>query len=230
MQVGRKGRRGGWLRALGALALTLVAVFAGFVALWRFAPPVSTLMLARYLTLQEVQRHYAPLSRISPALIEAVVVAEDARFCRHGGVDWGALGDVIEAADEDGPARGASTIAMQTAKNLFLWPSRSYLRKGLEIPLALTLDLAWPKRRVLEVYLNVAEWGDGVFGAEAAARRAFGKSAAQLSAREAALMAAALPLPQKRNPARPTARQAAYAGVIASRARAAGGLLRCLDN
>lgn len=228
MQVGRNRQGIRWRRALVALALALLTTFVGLVVLWRFAPPVSTLMLARYITFQDVARRYAPLKRISPALIEAVVVAEDSRFCRHGGVDWTALNDVLEAADEEGPARGASTIAMQTAKNLFLWPSRSYLRKSLEIPTALALDLVWPKRRVLEVYLNIAEWGDGVFGAEAAARRYFGKSAAALTPREAALMAAALPLPLRRDPSRPTSRQTAYAARIAERARASGGLLGCL--
>ena len=101
-------------------------------------------------------------------LSAAVVVAEDARFCSHGGVDWSALQEALD--DEDGPSRGASTITMQTTKNLFLWPSRSYVRKALEIPIAAALNLAWPKRRVLEVYLNVAEWGEGLYGAEAAAR------------------------------------------------------------
>ncbi len=140
-------------------------------------PPVSTLMLAPLATLRPVERSVVDLEEISPALPLAVMAAEDARFCQHGGVDWDAIQDVVEAADEDGPARGASTIPMQTAKNLFLWPSRSYIRKGLELPIALFIDLIWPKRRMMENYLNVAEWGEGVFGAEAAARRHFRKSA-----------------------------------------------------
>jgi monofunctional biosynthetic peptidoglycan transglycosylase len=229
MQIMRARGPGRWRRALFALALALAVVLAALLALWRFVPPVSTLMLGRYVTMKRVERVYTPLERIAPALVEAVVVAEDARFCRHGGVDWSAVNAVIETADEDGPSRGASTIAMQTAKNLFLWPSRSYIRKALEIPLALAIDLAWPKRRVLEVYLNIAEWGEGVFGVEAAARRFFGKSAAALTAREAALLAAALPLPLARDPARPTSRQQAYAGTIAARARLSGGLLDCLE-
>ena len=144
------------------------------------------------------------------------MASEDARFCQHGGVDWEALRDVVEAADEDGPARGASTIPMQTAKNLFLWPSRSYIRKGLELPVALYLDLIWPKRRMMENYLNIAEWGEGVFGAEAAARRYFGKSARDLTRREAALLATALPNPFRRNPARPSARHRRARGPAAS--------------
>jgi monofunctional biosynthetic peptidoglycan transglycosylase len=229
MRIMRAHKPGRWRRAFLALALALVVALAALLALWRFAPPVSTLMLGRYISMKRVERVYVPLERMAPALVEAVVVAEDARFCKHGGVDWSAVNAVIETADEDGPSRGASTIAMQTAKNLFLWPSRSYIRKALEIPLALAIDLVWPKRRVLEVYLNIAEWGEGVFGVEAAARRYFGKGASALTAREAALLAAALPLPRARNPARPTARQQAYAGTIAARARLSGGLLACLE-
>jgi monofunctional biosynthetic peptidoglycan transglycosylase len=212
-----------------ALRLALVAclLLAGLMALWRFAPPVSTPMLARHALLRPVERAYVPLERISPHLIAAVVTAEDARFCRHHGVDWGALREVLD--DPDGPARGASTITMQTVKNLFLWPSRSYLRKGLEIPLAATLDLVWPKRRILEVYLNVAEWGDGVFGAEAAARRHFNKSAASLTPREAARLAAALPNPRMRNPAKPSGRHARLAAIVERRARAAGPWIDCLQ-
>ena len=113
------------------------------------------------------------------SLVRAVIAAEDQRFCSHRGVDWIELNSVLE--DEDGPSRGASTLTMQTAKNVFLWPGRSYLRKALEIPLALAIDLAWPKQRVIEVYLNVAEWGEGLFGAEAAAQRYFSKPAARLT-------------------------------------------------
>ena len=174
--------------AAGAALLTLVAL----MALWRFAPPISSLMLARYVTGRPVVRDYVALERISPALIASVVMSEDAKFCRHWGVDWQALGEVLDDADEDGPARGASTITMQVVKNLFLWPSRSAIRKGVEIPLALALDFVWPKRRILEVYLNVAEWGpNGIFGAEAAARANFERSAASLTQGQAALMAVA---------------------------------------
>ena len=126
---------------------------------------------------QTLERVYVPLNQISPNLRLAVIASEDAPFCHHHGVDWGALREVIDDADEDGPSRGASTIAMQTAKNLFLWPWRSAIRKGVEIPLALMIDFVWGKRRVLEVYFNIAEWGEGVFGAEAAAQHYFQKSA-----------------------------------------------------
>jgi monofunctional biosynthetic peptidoglycan transglycosylase len=215
-------------RYLVFVGLGLLVLLAGLIALWRFVPPVSTLMLARWATFRGVERVYVPLARISPLLIAAVVTSEDALFCRHRGVDWGALNEVINEADEDGPSRGASTITMQTAKNLFLWPQRSTIRKGLEIPLALALDRAWGKRRVLEVYLNIAEWGDGVFGAEAAARRYFHKSAADLSQREASLLATALPNPISRNPSRPKQRHAVLAAINAGRVVGAESYLECV--
>jgi monofunctional biosynthetic peptidoglycan transglycosylase len=216
---GRTGFVGKLLHTLFILVLALALTLAGLVVAYRFVAPVSTLMLARRIQGEGVERFYVPLDRISPNLREAVIASEDAQFCRHNGVDWGALREVIDTADEDGPIRGASTIAMQTAKNLFLWPSRSVIRKGIEIPLALIIDFVWPKRRILEIYLNIAEWGDGVFGAEAAARRYFRKSAEQLDPKEAALLAAALPNPRMRNPARPTRRLAAHAVRIMARAR-----------
>lgn len=174
-------------------------------------------MMARWATGRPVERSAVALGAMAPALPQAVIAAEDARFCAHRGVDWDALRDVLDDSDEGGPSRGASTIAMQTAKNLFLWPSRSYLRKALEIPIALYLDLVWGKRRLMEVYLNVAEWGEGVFGAEAAARRHFGKSARDLSRREAALLATSLPNPFLRDPARPSRHQRELAVIVLAR-------------
>ena len=215
-----------FLRIAMMIALALLVLIAGLIVLWRFAPPVSTPMLARWVVLKPVDRRWVPLARISPNLQAAVVMGEDARFCRHRGVDWGALQEVMD--DPDGPSRGASTLTMQTAKNLFLWNSRSYVRKAVEVPLAATIDFAWPKRRVLEVYLNIAEWGDGVFGAEAAARRYFGRAASDLTPRQAALLAAALPNPRLRDPARPQGRHARLAGIIERRARGAGPWTDCL--
>ena len=208
--------------------LLLLAIFAALVALWAYAPPVSTLMLARWVTFQPVERVWTPLERIAPALPLAVIASEDGRFCRHWGVDWVALREVIDTAGEDGPSRGASTIPMQSAKNLFLWPSRSAVRKGLEIPAALVIDRVWGKRRTMEVYLNIAEWGEGIFGAEAAAQRYFRKSAGQLSPKEAALLAAALPNPLRRDPAHPGVRQSRIANLIQRRAVATPGLADCL--
>jgi monofunctional glycosyltransferase len=214
------------------LALGLVLLW-GLAVLWlglsyAVLTPVSTLMIARYVTLRPVERLAVGLDEISPHLPLAVMTSEDSRFCQHRGVDWEALRDVVEAADEDGPVRGASTIAMQTAKNLVLWPSRSYLRKGLELPIALYLDFVWPKRRMMQNYLNIAEWGEGVFGAEAAARRYFRKPARALTRREAALLATALPNPFRRNPARPSARHWALADRLVARMDGAAPFSGCL--
>jgi monofunctional biosynthetic peptidoglycan transglycosylase len=216
------------LRFLLYLGVALLVILAGLIMLWRTLPPVSTLMLARWVTFRGVDRVYVPLSRMSPRLIAAVVASEDAQFCRHHGVDWGALNEVISESDEDGPARGASTITMQTAKNLFLWPQRSAIRKALEIPLALIIDRVWSKKRVLEVYLNIAEWGRGLFGAEAAARRYFHKSAADLNQRESSLLATALPNPILRDPSRPKRRHAVLAAINAGRVAGAEGYLECV--
>ncbi len=215
-------------RLIVAAAASVVLLWAVLILAWRFLPPVSVLMLARHATFEPVDRRWVPLSAVSPRLIAAVVASEDAKFCRHGGVDWDALFDVLDEAGEDGPSRGASTLTMQTVKNLFLWPSRSVVRKGFEIPLALALDLLWTKERILEVYLNVAEWGPGIFGIEAAARVRFNKSAASLSAREAALLAAALPDPKRRDPAHPGPGLARLAGSVMSRAAGMEPWLDCL--
>ncbi len=211
--------------ALG-IALALLLLLASMIVLWRFVPPVSTPMLARWALLKPVDRQWVPLSRISRNLQAAAIMGEDARFCAHRGVDWGALREVMD--DPDGPSRGASTISMQTAKNLFLWNSRSYVRKALEIPLAAAIDFAWPKRRILEVYLNIAEWGEGVYGAEAAARRYFGRSASDLTPRQAALLVAALPNPRMRDPRKPQGRHARLASIVERRAKGAANLIGCL--
>jgi monofunctional biosynthetic peptidoglycan transglycosylase len=172
-----------------------------------------------------------PFEAISPAVPQAVIAAEDARFCTHRGIDWGEVREALADAEEGGRLRGGSTITQQVAKNLFLWPGRSLVRKALEAPLALWIDLVLPKRRVLEIYLNIAEWGPGgEFGIEAGARRAFGKSARDLTAREAAVMAALLPNPVRRSASRPSPGVRRLAGIYQARAhaRAAGGLEGCL--
>ena len=218
---------GQFLKILLYLALALAFCVIALVFIYRSVAPTSTLMLARWAEGKPYERVYVPLNQISPNLRLAVIASEDTLFCRHHGVDWGALREVIDSADEDGPSRGASTITMQTAKNLFLWPSRSVVRKGIEIPLALMIDFVWPKRRVLEVYLNIAEWGEGVFGAEAAAQRYFQKSADRLDLRQAALLAAALPNPHVRNPGRPTRQLGRHAATIMARTRSADA--DCVD-
>ncbi len=221
-KASRRGTRPGIMRRAMRLlfwgAVGIGGLFLGLVLLYAAVPPVSTLMLGRWATLQGASRDWVPLEAISRHLPRAVIAAEDSRFCQHRGVDWDALQEVIEAAGEDGPARGASTIAMQTAKNVFLWPGRSYIRKGMEIPVALVIDAVWGKERVMEVYLNVAEWGEGIFGAEAAARHHFRKSARDLSPREAALLAAVLPNPITRNAGRPSGYVSRRAAMIGGRA------------
>lgn len=226
--AGARTRPGLLARALRWFLLAVVALLAAFLLallLYRFVPVPSTLMLGRWLTLRPVERQWVPIEQISPALIRAVIAAEDQRFCSHAGVDWVELNTVLE--DEDGPGRGASTLTMQTAKNVFLWPGRSYLRKALEIPLAMTIDLAWGKPRVMEVYLNVAEWGEGLFGAEAAAQRYFRKPASRLNASEAARLAGALPNPILRNPERPSRGLQSAAGRVLRRVGQLGPLGDC---
>jgi monofunctional biosynthetic peptidoglycan transglycosylase len=198
------------------------------VALYALARPVSTLMLARAIEGKGYQRIYAPLRTIAPTALATVIASEDASFCDNDGVDWGALRQVMSGAGEHGPSRGASTITMQTAKNLFLWPGRFVIRKGVEIPMALVLGKAWPKARTLEIYLNIAEWGDGLYGIEAAAQRYFHKSASQLNPHEAALLATSLPNPLERNPARPTPLQRRLAASLEAKARGRSDLLNCL--
>jgi monofunctional biosynthetic peptidoglycan transglycosylase len=191
--------------------------------------PVSTLMLWRWAKGAPVARTWTPLRTIAPVLPLSVIVAEDARFCTHHGIDFGELRAAIEDADDLSEMRGGSTITQQTAKNLFLWPGRSVVRKALEFPLALWIDLVLGKRRVIEIYLNIAEWGPtGEFGAEAAARKAFGKSARDLNAREAATLASILPNPIKRNAGRPGAGVRRLAGIYEGRARKSPDVVACL--
>jgi monofunctional biosynthetic peptidoglycan transglycosylase len=175
-----------------------------------------------------MQRQWIDLAAMSPALPRAVVAAEDAHFCKHHGIDWGALREAIDDAKEDGtPFRGASTITQQVAKNLFLWQGRDFVRKALEFPLALWIDLVLPKARILEIYLNIAELGpQGQFGVETASAYAFGKSAANLSPREAALLASILPNPVKRSARTPGPGVRRLAGTYVARAQA-NSLLTC---
>jgi monofunctional biosynthetic peptidoglycan transglycosylase len=213
-------------------ALRIAAVVAGvFLVLpyliaplyWLIDPP-STLMLSRWLTGQRVERQVVSLERMGPHLPVMAVVAEDGRFCSHWGVDFQEIREALDDA-EFGEARGASTITQQAVKNLFLWPGRSYVRKALEMPLAMWFDLILSKRRIMEIYLNIVEWGpDGEFGAQMAARRAFDKPAATLSPREAALLVAALPNPVTRDPRRPGRGLNRLAGLYQTRAGRAGGL------
>jgi monofunctional glycosyltransferase len=202
-----------------AFALALLLPYL-LVPLYRVVDPVSTLMVWRWATGERVVRSKVPLERIAPVLPATVVASEDARFCSHRGVDWVEIREALEEADDLSEARGGSTITQQLAKNLFLWGGRSYVRKALELPLALWMDLVLPKRRILESYLNIAEWGpSGQFGAEAGARYVFGKPARDVSAHEAATLAAILPNPHRRSARIPGPAVRRLAGVLETRAR-----------
>jgi monofunctional biosynthetic peptidoglycan transglycosylase len=216
-------------RAAVVIVLLLLVLPYALVPLYRTGHPVSTLMLWRWATGAEVSRTWVDLAAISPALPLTVIAAEDARFCSHNGVDWNSLQDAIEDAQDGEPSGGGSTITQQIAKNLFLWPGRSFIRKGLELPLALWTDLVLPKRRIMELYLNIAELGpSGQFGAEAAAQYAFGRSSRSLSAGEAALLAASLPNPVTRSARKPGRGLRRLASIYVARARSAPEIAQCL--
>jgi monofunctional biosynthetic peptidoglycan transglycosylase len=212
----------------------------GFVIAWPIVmtlvytmapPPFSNLMILRVFSGNGITKDWVSIDDMSPYLPRAVITSEDARFCEHYGVDWiefqGVIDDVFN--DDEGPIRGASTISMQTAKNLFLWDGRSFIRKGLEIPMAYWMDFVWSKRRMIEIYLNIVEWAPGVYGAEAASQFHFHKSAAKLSRREAALLAAVLPNPIKRKAGKPSNRVNFIANRILGRMNGMGGYLTCID-
>lgn len=213
------------MRAFKTLALlVLVVVLIPYVLtpFYRTGHPVSTLMLWRRFSGAPVSRQWIDLAAMSPYLPRSVVGAEDAHFCKHHGIDFGALREAINDAEEGEGVRGASTITQQVAKNLFLWQGgASYIRKVLEFPLALWIDAVLPKPRILELYLNIAELGpSGQFGADAGSAYAFGHSAASLSPREAALLASILPNPHIRSARNPGPGLRRLAGTYTARAQA----------
>ena len=217
------------LRVVIFAVLLLLALPYAITPFYAFGRPVSTVMLWREVTGQRVRRQYVPLSRIAWVLQLAVIAAEDGRFCSHHGIDFTEIREAINDADDLGDVRGSSTITQQVAKNLFLWPGRSFLRKALELPLALWIDLVLPKRRILEIYLNIAEWGpNGEFGIETGGRRVFGKSANDLGRYQAALMAATLPNPTTRDPRAPGPSLRRLAGLYVARSERAGEAANCL--
>ena len=219
----KRARRWFWR---GALVLVLAPVLT--VAVMRFVPPLVTpLMVLRLFEGEGLHKDWVPLEEISPHLADAVIAAEDNRFCEHGGFDWEAIKLAVEEFQEGERLRGASTISMQTAKNVFLWDGRNFLRKGLEVPFTFLIELFWDKRRIIEVYLNVVEMGPGVYGAEAAAQEFFGKPAAKLTQREAAVLAAVLPAPRQRSAKEPSSRVRQRAGVIVKRIGQLGPMLDC---
>lgn len=206
------------------LAPTLIIILYRIVD-----PPLTPLMLIRSVQGEHLDHRAAPLSRVSPHLVAAVIAAEDNLFCRHRGFDIAAMRDEFDNWLAGERPRGASTISMQTAKNILLWPGRDPLRKLLEAALTPQIEFFWSKRRIMEVYLGIIEMGPGIYGAEAAARRYFGKPASALGAREAALIAAVLPNPREWSPIRPNRLVAAHAARIQRRMARLGPLLACLE-
>ena len=198
------------------------------IATYRFVdPPGSSLMLLHSLSGTKINQRWVDLEKISPNLVRAVIVSEDSRFCRHWGIDIREIQQAIKRS-RNGIPRGASTLTMQLAKNLFLWPSKSYFRKALEVPLTLLIELFWSKRRIMEVYLNVVEWGPGVFGAEQAARHHFGTSARRLGPNAASLLAVSLPNPIRRRAGKPNRLTSKLARIVRARARANRSAASCV--
>lgn len=217
-----------WRTALYAVLALLLLPYV-LTPLYAVVNPPSTLMLWRLATGQRVERTWVPLGKIDPDLRLAVIVAEDGRFCSHFGLDLTEIQNAIDDAEGFDDVRGGSTITQQVAKNLFLWQGRSYVRKALEAPLALWIDLILPKQRILEIYLNIAELGpNGEFGAEEAAKRAFGRGADSLSPYQAALLAASLPNPVTRDAKRPGPGLRRLAGLYQRRAASAPEAAACL--
>ena len=216
----KRGKRRSQLRrALQPVWLILLILIASplvLVPLYAFVnPPVTTVMLLKALGGAGIDKAWADLRDISPRLVRAVIASEDQRFCTHHGIDWVEVQNALD--DDDGRFRGASTITMQTVKNLFLWTGRSWIRKGLEAPLALYAELFLSKRRIMEIYLNIVEWDSGVYGAETAARHYFGTAARNLTDDEAGRLAAVLPSPEHRDAASPGRGTARIARRIATR-------------
>ncbi|MDP3895417.1 MAG: transglycosylase domain-containing protein [Mesorhizobium sp.] len=230
-KVWTRGKRS-WTRrvVLGAIIVALAPLVLTVLYALPFVHPVSTFMLKDLATFQGYDRRWARLDDIAPVLVHSVMMSEDGQFCAHHGIDWRELNAVIDGAKSGELTRGASTITMQTVKNLYLWHRPlGTLRKVVELPLAVYVDLVLSKRRIMEIYLNIAELGPNIYGAEAASQHHFGKSAKDLSRREAALLAATLPNPILRDPAKPGPGMRRVAGIIERRARAAGDYVKCLS-
>lgn len=227
----RRLKRGLWRasRLVVIVIAVLIAVPIVLVPVYAIVNPVSVPMVTRTLTGQPVTRTWQPIDQISDRLKASVVMSEDGQFCRHLGIDITALRAEFDAWRAGEVPRGASTITMQVARNLFLWNGRSYVRKALEVPIAAYIDLMLSKRRIMEIYLNIAEWGpNGEFGVAAGAAAAFGTDADAFSWERASLMTTALPNPHVRLPARPSRGLQRVAGIIERRARAVGRRIDCL--
>jgi monofunctional biosynthetic peptidoglycan transglycosylase len=227
----RRKSTGIWrfLRPAAVALAALVAIPVVLTPIYLFVDPVSVPMLQRYLTGRPVDREWRDIADISDRLKASVILSEDGQFCRHWGVDFGALRDEVANFMAGEEARGASTITMQVARNLFLWNGQSVIRKALEVPLALYIDLVLPKKRIMEIYLNIAEWGpEGQFGVAAGARRAFGIVPQNLDWRTATLLVTALPNPMLRQPGRPSPGMVRIAGIIEGRVIDFGARANCV--
>lgn len=220
----------GWLRLVLKTGVFLIFLPLFLLGIYKmpFVHPVSTLMLKDRLLLQSVERQWINIDDVSPHLVNAVMMSEDGQFCSHRGVDWHQLSLVVKDAVSGEPARGASTITMQVAKNLFLWNGRSYFRKALELPLSMAVDVTLSKKRIMEIYLNIAEWGSGIYGIEAASQYYFKRSASRLTLQQAALLAVTLPNPAIRNPAKPSRGMVRIAKIIQNRTQKAGSYVTCV--
>ena len=231
----KRGARTGfrrWVRRgiVTVIVLGLIPIVLTVLYMPSFVHPVSTLMLKDLATFSGYDRRWVSIDDVAPVLAHSVIMSEDGQFCFHRGVDLAELKGVVDDARAGEATRGASTITMQVVKNLFLWQNPlASVRKVFELPLAVYFDAVMSKRRIMEIYLNIAEWGPGIYGIEAAAQYHFGVSARNLSRRQAALLAVALPNPIARNPAKPGRGLRRLASLIERRAARSGAYVGCLQ-
>jgi monofunctional biosynthetic peptidoglycan transglycosylase len=225
----RARRGGGGRRILWTMAVVFLAPHM-LLLIYRFVPPpITPLMVQRLFEGESLHKDWVPLSDIAVTLPRSVIAGEDNRFCIHDGVDWEELDEVIAQYRAGKHTRGASTLTMQTVKNLILWQGRDVLRKGLEIYFALYLDLIWPKTRIMEVYLNIVEWGHGLYGAEAASKHYFGRPADRLTPVQASLLASVLPNPREWSAGQPGPYVRERSGIIRGRVEQLGSYLDCVN-
>ncbi len=230
-QPTRRRRAGRWRRLRRAILIALLAAVAAPVALAALyravPPPVTPLMVIRLFEGEGLRKQWTPLARISPHLVKSVIGLEDSRFCIHGGIDWDSVSDAVSEHLHGAPLRGASTISMQTAKNLFLWPDQNFLRKIIEAPMTYMIEAILGKRRIIEIYLTIVEWGPGIYGAEAAAQTYFKRPARALTPWQAGLLASILPSPRKWSPIDPTDYIQNRARTAMARAQILSGNVTC---
>jgi monofunctional glycosyltransferase len=213
-------RPNSWVKRIGYVLAVMMLLCVSWVIIYRFVPiPGTFLMAQRAIEGDDTRRNIVGLDDISPNLVRSVIASEDANFCTHHGFDWSAIKVAMKSNEKGRKLRGGSTISQQTAKNVFLWPQRSYVRKGMEAGFTVLIEALWPKRRIMEAYLNVAEFGPGVFGAQAGALTHFRKDAKDLTPLEAARLAAILPSPRRWSPTQPSRRVARKANGIVRGAR-----------